>query len=369
MDHNFYKLTVSEVRRETPDAVTVFFQVPDSLKDTFSYKQGQYLTLRFVIQDEEVRRAYSMSSSPLEDHLAVTVKEVSGGKVSPFINRGLEVGDEVEVMPPTGRFYVDLDADQRRTFYFFGAGSGITPLMSIIKTTLEEEPQSSIHLLYGNRTEPSIIFQEEIAELKRRYAGQFQVTHILSRPEKVAGKGIGGLFKKGKIAWEGKVGRIDAAATKKFLEEQPKRTSEAAYFICGPTEMMQTIEKTLQEEGIDKKSIHLEYFTPASDNGKTETSTTTDATAAKVQVMLDGQEIDIEVPAGKSILDILIAQKYDPPYSCTSGSCSSCIAKVTKGKVEMEVCLALDDDEIEEGFILTCQAKPTTEEVHITFDV
>lgn len=371
MDHNFYKLPVREVRRETSDAVTVFFEVPDSLKETFSYIQGQYLTLRFTIDGEEVRRAYSMSSSPLETDLAVTVKEVSGGKVSPLINRSLKAGDEVEVMPPMGRFYVDLDPDLHRTFYFFGAGSGITPLMSIIKTTLEEEPKSTIHLLYGSRNETSIIFQKAIDELEKRYAGQFQVTHILSRPAKVASKGIGGLFKKDKFNWEGQVGRIDAKVVKKFLKEHPKRTSNAAYFICGPTGMMQTIERTLLDEKVDKKEIHLEYFTTATEGSTADTTTTTtdNASAARVQVILDGQEINIEVPAGKTILDVLIAQKYDPPYSCTSGTCSSCIAKVTKGAVEMEVCLALDEDEIEEGYILSCQAKPTTEEVHITYEV
>ena len=295
MSQKFYALSVADVQRETPNAVTVHFQVPEDQKATFEYKAGQYLTLRFDLDGQEERRAYSMSSSPLENHLAVTVKEVEGGKVSAKINRSLKAGDQVEVMPPEGRFTIKLDPDQRRSFYFFGAGSGITPLMSLIKTILEEEPQSTVHLLYGNRDEENIIFQEALEKLEQRYAGQLVVKHILSQPKKEAIKGIGGLFKKGKTSWAGAVGRIDNKAVKRFLEENPQRTKEAHYFVCGPTGMMQTIEHSLVELGIPKKSIKMEYFTPATEEGSKTTSSTKGAgpTAAKATVELDGQTIEI----------------------------------------------------------------------------
>ena len=371
MSQKFHPLLVSEIQRETANAVTVYFTVPEALRPDFAYKAGQHLTLRFEIDGQEERRAYSMSSSPLENQLAVTVKEVSGGKVSTLINRSLKPGDQVEVMPPEGRFIVQPDPDKRRSFYFFGAGSGITPLLSIIKTILEEEPQSTVHLLYGNRDEANIIFRESLAQLEQRYAGQLQVSHILSQPKREAAKGLGGLFKKGKISWSGATGRINDQRVQAFLEEHPARNQERYYFVCGPTSMMQTVERSLLELGIDKKSIKMEYFTPATSDSTAAhaASSPADFTRARVQVELDGQHIEIEVPSDKTILDVLIAEKHDPPYSCTSGTCSSCMAKVTHGKVDMDVSLALDEEEKAQGYILTCQARPRTPEVTLTFDI
>ncbi len=366
MDKHFHALKVKEVRTETPDTKTLIFEVPDELKETFRYRQGQYLTLRFFINGKEERRSYSMCSSPLEPDLAVTVKRLKGGLVSNYINDHVKTGQTIEVMPPDGRFFTELHPGAQKTYYLFGAGSGITPLFSILKTILEQEPQSIVHLLYGNRNEDSIIFKTELDRLQQRYAGQFLVEYILSQPHRAKADGLRGFFSKGKISWEGKVGRIDAGQVEKFLVEHPQRAKEAVYFICGPGSMIDTVEKALLNRGIHKKAIHTEHFTTAP---IAEASRAKGVSGAKVRVVLNGNPIEISVPANKTILDVLIDNKYDPPYSCTSGACSTCMAKVTKGSVKMDVCYALDEEEVAQGYVLTCQSHPATDEVELTYDL
>lgn len=362
-DTQFYPLTISKVKTETNDTVSLYFQVPAELADTFSYKQGQYLTLRFTINGTEERRAYSMSSSPLEAELAVSVKRVSGGRMSNHIHDVVKAGDTVEVMPPQGRFYTVLDPDQRKSYYLFGAGSGITPLMSIIKTTLEEEPQSSVHLLYGSREDDQIIFYDELQALSKRYAGQLTVEYIVSQPKKEKS----GWLKKAKINWTGRTGRISPIEIDRFLNEYPLQGKGAEYFICGPGAMIDSVETCLLEQGIDKKSIHSERFVNAAEAAAKKATTTGGAGAVKVQ--LRGEQFTVQVPENKTILEALLDGKHDAPYSCMAGACSTCMAKVKSGKIKMDVCYALDDDEVADGYVLACQSHPDSDDVEITFDV
>lgn len=370
---DFFQLKIKNKTPQTPDTVTIEFDIPDELCDFFNYKQGQYITIKHYIEGKELRRSYSMSSSPLENRLAITVKKIKGGRVSSFLHDRAQVGDTLEIAPPEGRFFNDLDPEKRRTYYLFGAGSGITPLMSIIKTTLESEPMSSIFLLYGSRNEENIIFREELDGLSRRYAGQFYLEHILSQPVKEkSGGGMFSVFKKSSINWQGKIGRISTRVVHNFLDENMPHgpESDCLYFICGPGDMADTVKATLLGRGVGAQQIHTEHFVNANHiPGEFETGTPGMGGEKRVIVHLKGQRIEMCVPDGATVLDVLVKAKFDPPYSCTAGACSTCMAKLLSGKVRMDSCYALDDEEVKAGYILTCQSHLESEVAEISYDM
>lgn len=370
MKPEFHSLKVNSLVPETAEAVVVHFEIPEHLHSAYHFKTGQHVTLKFMLNGKEYRRSYSMCNRPVTGELSICVKRVEWGVVSNYIADRLKAGDEVDVMTPEGRFFCEANPDAKKNYYLLSAGSGITPLISIAKTLLEEERMSYVFLCYGNRNENSIIFKEELDRMAKEYEGQFFVKYTLSQPLREKKGGIGGLFSKGKITWTGDTGRIDPAKVLKFVDEDFKARHKASeYYICGPGNLIQAVEGALIENGISKSNIHHEYFTNPDQPQTSKEKTGETVDGAKVLVTLDKQKHEVTVPSNKSILDTLLEASIDVPYSCTSGACATCMAKVSKGTVSMDTCFALDDSEVAKGYVLTCQAHPTSDEVELSFDI
>ena len=358
MSIHFHPLKVKEVKKETQDCVSVSFEIPEQLKKDFIFHQGQSLTMRANINNEEVRRTYSICSSPLENEWKVAIKKVEGGIFSSFANSVLKKGDVLEVMQPVGKFYVELNPANTKNYLGFAAGSGITPLLSIIKTTLHTEPNSSFTLVYGNKNRGSIIFFEELEGLKNKYLERFNLVNILSRERTDAAINFG---------------RIN---TEKLndLEKLVDYSSFDEAFLCGPEEMIFCVKDFLEVRGIDKKKIHFEFFTvPGQKKSQAvkKEAKTDNGPKSKISVKLDGRsfDFDLSLASETTILDAALKQGADLPFACKGGMCCTCKAKLLEGEVSMDVHWGLEEEEIEQGYILTCQSHPKTEKVVVDFDI
>ena len=353
MANKFYPIAVKQVTRETPSSISVTFDIPENLKEEFTYKHGQYLTLKIVHQGVENRRAYSICSSPFyENDIKVAIKKVDDGVVSKYLNENLKAGDVIELMPPNGHFTIELDANKNRNYCFIGAGSGITPLISIIKSILYVEKQSKIHLIYGNRNENEIIFENEIKDLQKNNPERFKFTTVLSQP-------IGN--------FNGLIGRVNNDIIKNVINYEKILATNTEFFLCGPVDMMKNAEDLLYSMNVNKNQIHKESFT-VSEKGENMNNESQDLKPRKVKILLYSEELEMLVNPDDTITSAAQREGYDPPYSCQIGACSTCRAKLISGKVIMDERDSLTDDEIEEGYVLTCQAHPLTDDVVLDFD-
>jgi len=354
----FHALKVKEVKTETADCVSVSFEVPESEKSNFRFKPGQYLTLRTAINGEEIRRSYSICTSPSENDLRVAIKKVEQGKFSTFANETLKAGTVLDVMTPMGKFS-PKEINEAKHYVLIAAGSGITPIMSIAKSVLEANEGNRVTMIYGNKNRNTIIFREAIEGLKNAYMTRFSVYHILSRETMDTA-----LFN----------GRIDAQKIIDFSETLVNLKSVDEYFICGPEEMLLAVKAQLMNLNIEEEKIHIELFTSSDQNkaahenwSKEHQNDTADR--SQVSVRLDGVTFEMELSyKGDNILDAALKHGADLPYACKGGVCSTCRAKVVEGEVDMEVNYALEKDEVAKGYILTCQAHPKTAKVVVDFD-
>lgn len=352
----FYPLSVAKVKHETRDAIAVTFTVPPELKSTFAYQQGQHLTLRALIDGEDVRRSYSICSAVQDETLRVAIKRTPGGLFSSWANESLQPGATLDVMPPMGHFNVPLDATSERHYLAFAAGSGITPILSIIKTTLLAEPKSRFTLVYGNRASSSVIFRDELTDLKDVYMGRLKLVYVMSREQQDIE-----LFN----------GRITGEKCSAFLQHWIDISDIDVAFVCGPEDMMHGVSKSLQEAGLPKERIRIELFAASIPKHEHKPRPVAQGAAhqTEVTVIMDGSAASFTMDKDKeSILDAGLRAGIDMRYSCKGGVCSTCRCKVVEGNVEMDVNYALEDYEVARGFVLSCQAFPITDKLIVDFD-
>lgn len=351
----FYNLQVKEIVRETPEAVSVIFDIPENLKDIFRYTQGQYLTFRKVISGEDIRRSYSLSSSPATDKfLRVAIKQIDGGKFSTYANQELKAGDTLETMAPMGGFFTEIIPTQRKHYVFFAAGSGITPVLSIIKTALEVEDNSTATLVYGNKNSETTIYRDELNQLADANGDRFDLHYVLSREN---------------TADPMQNGRISSSKCDELASISSKLYQGSEYFLCGPKAMIDDISAHLEAKGVEKKRIHFELFS-APVSAPTTSVDGSEEFTSHVTVIMDDEQFEFDLSSkGESILDASVDAGIDAPFSCKGAVCCTCKAKVIEGSARMAMNYALDDGEVEEGYILTCQAHPTSEKLVVDYDV
>ena len=355
---HFHSLRVAEVRPETFDSVSIVFDVPDELRDAYRFMQGQHLTLKAELDGEELRRSYSICAGVDDNVLRVGVRKVKGGRFSTWLNKELQVGQSLDVLTPTGGFHAELNPEHEKTYLAIAGGAGITPVFSIIKTTLMTEPRSRFILLFGNRTTSSIMFREDLEDLKNEYMDRFAMHHFLDQEEQDID-----IYN----------GPIDPDRLGRLTGElfDPEAVDE--FFICGPNTMIEDLAEELKDKGVDSDHIHFEHFNtdtaqkPAAAPAMTREEVP--QTQCRVTVILDGVQTEFSLDgSGESLLDAALNSGNELPFSCKGGVCGTCRALLKEGQVEMASNFALEDYEIEEGFILACQSHPLTDKIVLDFD-
>src|SRR3954466_5624461 len=353
----FHPLRVADVEHLTPDAVAVTFAVPPELRADYAFAPGQHLTLRAVVDGAEIRRSYSICSPPSSGRLRIAIKRIEGGVFSGHALEQLRVGDVLDVMRPAGRFGVRLDPAHAKHYAAIVAGSGITPVLSILESVLETEPGSRFTLVYGNRDAGSVMFLDDLADDKDRYPDRLHLVHILSREARDA---------------ELLTGRIDAAQLHRLLATIVRLDDVDEWLLCGPFELVEQVRTELVDRGVPNRNIHLELFhvegEPLPVRRTSSASGTTDAAAAEVTVRLDGRTTTFRMPPEGSVLDAALAVRSDAPFACKGGVGGPCRARLVEGRVTMARRYALDDDEVEEGFVLACPSVPVTDRIVLDFD-
>jgi ring-1,2-phenylacetyl-CoA epoxidase subunit PaaE len=354
----FYPLKIKEIRLETADCVSILLEIPAELKNVFQFKSGQYLTFRTRLDGQEIRRSYSICSSPLENEWRVAVKKVPFGQFSTFANEQLKVGDRIETMPPAGKFTVQPVEKQAKNYLAIATGSGITPILSILKTVLKAEPKSQFTLIYGNQKRSSIIFKEAIDGLKNKYMTRLSVYHILSQEVTDA-----------KIL----SGRIDEPKLDYFFKQIIPIETVDHFYICGQEAMTQTVRNQLNQRGVSPQKVHFELFATNKSNPKhaeIRNQKSEIGEQSEVTIRLDGVSSKMRLAYhGENVLDAAMKNGADLPFACKGGVCCTCKAKLVEGKVEMDVNYGLEAEEIAAGFILTCQSHPRTPTLIVDFDL
>ena len=346
----FHALKIQSIVRQTDKAVSITFEVPKSLKSEFTFKAGQYITLKAVINDQEVRRDYSLSSGPASGSLTVTVKEIEGGLFSSYANTRLKTGDTLEVGSPNGRFLYETKKENRNTVVAFAAGSGITPIMSIARTVLESETNTKFVLIYGNKSPKETIFHQEILDLQTRHSDRFNVQFVYSETDET-----GALF-----------GRIDAGIVNYALKNLIDIDAAQKFYLCGPEGMIHTVNSILTEKGVEASQILFELFTASA--VESPSNTTIKKGDSEITILVDEEETTFSMPQKQTILEAALSRDIDAPYSCQGGVCSSCICRVTEGSASMRQNNILTDNEVAEGLVLSCQAEPTSATIKVDFD-
>jgi ring-1,2-phenylacetyl-CoA epoxidase subunit PaaE len=348
----FHALQVSAIDRLTDDSVALTFAVPTELADDYAFSPGQHVTVRCLAAGDDARRTYSLCAAP--GVLRIGVKQVAGGVFSRHALAGLRVGDNVEVMTPMGRFTTDIDAGRARHRVAIVAGSGITPILSILHSTLTAEPSSRFTLIYGNRAADTVMFLDELADLKDRFPERLAIFHVLSRESRDSPL---------------LTGRLDRAKLDQLLDVAVTPEDVDEWFLCGPVEVIEAARGALRDHGVNDDAVRFEHFHVASaPTTATAAATARESGVADVTIVLAGRSTGLSVPMDKDVLHVAMTARPDVPYGCTNGMCGTCRAKVVEGRVEMDHCYALDSAELDAGFVLTCQAQPRTDRVVLDYD-